>query len=393
MKKIFGDSLIITGVTFLLIVFIEISLRLVYPNKIYRDTQGEFVIEYDKDYLYKLKPNLKKTFYRHNSNGGDTIIWRTNSRGFRGNEIIKKPDKRIIVYGNSNILALFSSLENTFPNKLQSYLSMTTDSKIEVLNAGVFGFGPDQSFIKMKNQIDRLKPDIIVFHIFADNDFGDIIRNRLFSINEENNLSKKIIPRDTVIKSQKHSFLSSLLILKATNKISGIILKNKKEKEAKLYDQLCKDEYNNYTNDVRYEIDLADHYDFDLSVNPLQESSITKIELLGAIVKELNKFVKTKNVKLVVLIQPSMVDLIESENRLDFTFLERNFLHYKKKNLINFVEEICIENKIDFINLYNTFSSNDPEKLYFNLDNHWNDLGQDLAAKKTSEYFINNNLW
>jgi hypothetical protein len=393
MKNKFRDGLIIMGVTFFLLVLIEMSLRAIYPHKINETVKKEYSIEYDKDCLYRLKPNLNKLFYRHPLNGGDTIAWQSNSNGFRGKEIKTNPATRIMVYGDSNILAKFSSLNNTFPSKLQSYLAMTTNSEIEVLNAGVFGFGPDQSFMKIKQQIGLYKPDVIVFHVFADNDFGDLIRNQIFYMNDDNQLCEKVVPRDTIIMYEDPSFFSSLLIVKATSKVGRILIKNEKKKQTSLYKKWCKDEFNCYANDVIYEHDFMDHYDFDLSVNPSQESSITKNKLFGGIIKELNRFLKSLDVKVIILIQPSIVDLIESNERLDFPFLERNYLGYNKRNLTNFVEAICIENKIDFINLFDIFSTNHPEKLYFiSRDDHWNDLGQDLAAKKTAAYFINNNL-
>src|SRR5439155_6628510 len=62
--------------------------------------------------------------------------------------------------------------------------------RIEVINAGVDGFGPDQSLLRFEQEVDVYQPDIVVFHIFADNDFGDIIRNRLFDVDPSGALVK-----------------------------------------------------------------------------------------------------------------------------------------------------------------------------------------------------------
>ena len=62
---------------------------------------------------------------------------------------------------------------------------------------------------------------------------------------------------------------------------------------------------------------------------------------------------------------------------------------YRKTNLAGAVEEICFRNDIDFVNLFTEFSTNNPETLFFKYPNaHWNDRGQDLAARETASYLM-----
>ncbi len=59
---------------------------------------------------------------------------------------------------------------------------LSTHAPAEVLNAGVVGWGPDQEYLRMQRELDRLKPTVVVLAIFADNDKGDLMRDRLFRL-------------------------------------------------------------------------------------------------------------------------------------------------------------------------------------------------------------------
>jgi len=197
-RKLAKDITIILIITLIIIVLPEIILRILFPKKAEKITtifstinyylSAPSFIDFNKDYGYALKAGKEYSFKRNKLNGGDIIISHTNKNSFRGAELKDNPNKRIIVYGDSMIQALFSTLENTFAMKLEKYLSSDGLTDIEVVNAGIMGFGPDQSLIKFKNEADLYHPNLVIFSIFADNDFGDILRNRIFDLDENGEL-------------------------------------------------------------------------------------------------------------------------------------------------------------------------------------------------------------
>ncbi len=116
-------------------------------------------------------------------NGGHTTRWESNSQALRGPEP-HATDLRVVVYGDSNIMARFSPWDETFTARLETALRNELDStethkraarQVDVVNAGVDGYGPDQSYLKMRTEMASLRPDIIVLDVFADNDFGDLV--------------------------------------------------------------------------------------------------------------------------------------------------------------------------------------------------------------------------
>ena len=116
-------------------------------------------------------------------------IGKRTKNAFRGEEL-KQTAVRIMVYGDSNIQARFTELSQTYPYQLEKFINEDYPIQVEVINAGVVGFGPDQSLLKFIEEKDIFNPDIVILQVFADNDYGDIIRNKLFTIHPDGHLSR-----------------------------------------------------------------------------------------------------------------------------------------------------------------------------------------------------------
>src|SRR5262249_36170994 len=118
--------------------------------------------------------------------------------------------------------------QDTFPAKLEGYLKeRTTGKDVEVINSGVTGFGPDQSLLKMSQEIDVYHPSVVVLQIFADNDFGDIVRNRLFDLDRDGatlvatKAKREIDPMLTTGEAVRPDFLDSFAFVHAARNIGN----------------------------------------------------------------------------------------------------------------------------------------------------------------------------
>ncbi len=140
------------------------------------------VLRVDPLYHYGLIPNSRKLFRHSLGNGGGRVLVTVNSRGFRGSELEDRPALRVAVYGDSSIFAAFSHLDETFPVRLDHDLERALRKPVEVVNAGVEGYGPCQALLRLEGELETLRPNLIVFPVFADNDFGDLVRNKLFAL-------------------------------------------------------------------------------------------------------------------------------------------------------------------------------------------------------------------
>jgi hypothetical protein len=82
----------------------------------------------------------------------------------------------VLVVGDSNIAGFFLSDSETLGAKITAK-SLESDQCIKVDTFGVSGFGPDQSLFAIAELTKDTTYDYVVFHVFADNDLGDLIRN------------------------------------------------------------------------------------------------------------------------------------------------------------------------------------------------------------------------
>ena len=395
-NRVLRDSIIIAAISLGLLVVSETILRIMFPEKI--ATRPETVAyEFNQDYLISLAPNIQKTFVRAEHNGGDTIHWKTNNDRFRGDPLRNNPQVRIMVYGDSNVQARFSKTENTFAYKLGGYLKHTGIEGIEVVNAGIVGFGPDQSLIRFEKEADIYKPDLVIFEVFADNDFGDIVRNRLVELDANGNLVETEYERTAdqdQVQDDIRSLILELLIVRATQKLVKLIAGiDPREEIYNTLQSVTDREYSVYKESQPREFShFADHYDIDVAVDPDAESSKTKIGLMEAVLRRSKIISASKGVEFLVVIQPSLLDLTRHDTVLNYEYLQKKSSKYRRTNLTDAVENICLRNNIHFVNLFDVFMRSNPDTL-FSLDkDHWDDQGQDIAAKETASFITSQKL-
>jgi hypothetical protein len=409
---ILRDSLVVLVIAFALLAGTEFLLRAVYGESDPRPSLrsiNEIAFQPHPEYLVTVKPNLRdRPFVRRTGTGEVVTHWNTNSASFRGAEIGPKSGPRIIVYGDSNIFARFSDEEDTFARRLEQRLREETGKPFEVLNAGVPGFGPDQSYLRFRSEVDRYRPDLVVFHLFADNDFGDLLRNRILYLADDGSLVQKAAggPPDPCLtggecapvpvgaRQRAREFASSLYLTKAATKVlraAGLELTlpaPTPEEEIGFYLGMHESEYRAYLDTANGPFSsFADHYDFDLALDPGAASSQLKLRLMHSLLANAQDLARRKGVVLLLVVQPSSRDLTRNLTP-NFTHFAR-FPGYRQTNLSSAAAGIASALGLECVNLFEVFADNEPAKLYFtDGDNHWNDAGQALAAAEVARWIL-----
>lgn len=106
-----------------------------------------------------------------------TTYVRTNSLGLRGAEV--SPAKpvdvfRIVVVGDSIVEAAQVMEEQTFAQRLERSLNSSSPSRrVEVLNAGVGGWGTGQEMLYLRQEGLRLQPDLVLLVLYSGNDIAN----------------------------------------------------------------------------------------------------------------------------------------------------------------------------------------------------------------------------
>jgi hypothetical protein len=105
------------------------------------------------------------------------VEFRTNRHGLRGPEpsIPKARDVyRVVVLGDETIYAPETADADHFCSKLQAHLQQRSNSRIEVINAGIPGHCPLTEFVFFEQRLIGLQPDLVVLHF----DWSDVADDR-----------------------------------------------------------------------------------------------------------------------------------------------------------------------------------------------------------------------
>ncbi|HZF28155.1 MAG TPA: SGNH/GDSL hydrolase family protein [Gammaproteobacteria bacterium] len=381
-------QLLIVGFSVASISAAEIGLRLVFPDKIPPTVDYEFLVP-DATLSYRIAPSTAGTFLRDDENG-TRIHWTNNRLGYRGDELLVDGTPRVVVLGDSNVQAVFSALEDTFPEQLEKNLIAELGSSVEVVNAGVVGYGPDHYLLRMMLDLESLHPDALVINVFADNDLGDVLRHRLFDLRDGELVPRKdrFILTPWSFPQRVQRFAGTRLLTKVANKIIAPLLPRPdgeprtdgRTDRIGALEELTALESRNYGTPGS-EILLVDHYDIDVAVNPNGESARLKVQLMRALAAEITKRAARAGTPLLVVVEPSRVDLTMADS-VNYAALTERYPEYDRRRLSSTIATIFAEQGADVVNLYDVFLANDADTLYFaGADSHWNDHGQQVAAR------------
>ncbi len=119
---------------------------------------------------YRLKPDTAITFATREFTADIAI----NGAGVRDDPIGPKApgERRIVVLGDSLVLAVQVQLEETFTRKLEHRLNAGAAGGVRyrVINAGVQGYGPVEELLFFRHVAAALEPDLVLVATFVAND-------------------------------------------------------------------------------------------------------------------------------------------------------------------------------------------------------------------------------
>jgi len=358
------------------------------------------IYQVDSKVLYRHIPDSTKTFRRSRVNGGESVLVSINSMGYRGPEVLSpKRGRRILVYGDSFVAAEYSTDENTFVRRLENHLRQSSAEEREVVNAGIVGYGPDQVSLRMEQDLAELNPDLVIVAICAANDFGDLIRNKLYSLDGSGALEpgNAVLSEDLSRSFETASihWITYKLILKTWRLLAYGTRAPKKQPElaeyqARRMEEWLGDRVNEYEESVVGGDGVVrnlfgDYYDLDISLTPDSDSARYKLKLMEQVLLEIVLHGRARGVPVLFVFIPADVDACHER---DFVRIDRiEFPDYRRSALTDALESIAKRHSLSYLNLFQIFRDNEPDSLYFRgNESHWNDKGQDLAAKLVAEY-------
>ena len=380
-------------------VFLEGAFRIFAPTY-------PGIYQSDSMTLFGLVPGGRATFVHSRVNGGQRVSFHINAGGFRGPEL--RPSAtgtRIAVYGDSFIEGEFSPEPETYVRQLEATLQSQRTDSVEVVNAGAHGFGPDQEFARMRREIELLRPALIVWAIFADNDLSALVRNRMYRLTADSNLApthavlsagireyldKRAHPRglrmlhvvrwlDAKLEQKNSSFGQGMGILRPGEQWPTI-----SQYIAWSFDRSNR-EYRDFVADPNDTVRtiFGDHYDADVAATPDEPSSRYKLAAMDKLFALARDTLAARGVRVLVLVIPSPIDACAS---YDIRVDSLQFPRYDRRRISGEFETMARRQQLPVLNLWAPFSAAGACALYFRDGNtHWNAAGQALAARVTAD--------
>jgi hypothetical protein len=356
---------------------------------------------------YRLIPGSSR-YYRHSDeNGGGRVLVSVNSHGYRGAELAPRGDAmRIAVLGDSFIAAEFSEEDATFAARLAQHIAELVGRNVESVNVGVAGYGPDQIAVRLREDLLTIQPDVAVLGVYSGNDFGDLVRNQLLRIDSRGVLEQS---ESQVSDSIRRDFWTARYEPRSLKILSRLVLGFWHRLEWKVrgwfgatpeaYDFVeeslgrVQSEYRTHVKEgdqVARSL-LGDPYDADLAAEPSSESAGYKRLLMELVLARAQETAKSAGVPIVLVIIPSPIDTCDGY-RLGSVDPVRH-PEYDRANLTQALVSSAQAQQMPYVDLFDTFRAQPEGDLFLRgLENHWNDEGQDLAAREVAQFLVSSGL-
>jgi hypothetical protein len=155
----------------LVVMGLETGIRLFVPKPYWQFHDFTSDWQLDKVIGWVQKPNLDVT---DRTEYGWLVRFQTNKDGLMpfNAQRARTPGKlRIMIFGDSTVVGRSVPYEHIVSTQLQNFLH-SENIDAEVINAGVQGYGTDQSLLLMERLIPLYRPDIVIYG-FCQNDLGE----------------------------------------------------------------------------------------------------------------------------------------------------------------------------------------------------------------------------
>ena len=189
----------------------EVAVRLALPQRLVIEPRN----------LYEINPGLGYRMRPHFEGQWRTVEYstsiRTNAIGLRDYEIGEKEATafRILVLGDSFTFSAGTELVDTYAKVLERSLREVSQRKVEVINAGVEGYGPEHYLQFLKETSLAVEPDLVIVGFYVANDVSDrISRNHYihdgYLRSKQSRFSLKhsvLYPLNNVLEQRSHLFV------------------------------------------------------------------------------------------------------------------------------------------------------------------------------------------
>ncbi len=345
----------------------------------------------DPKYHHSLTPNSELHLVSFFAGEYD-VKAHINNFGFRGADIEiekKTGQKRMFIVGDSFTFGVGCNDDQTVPYLIQKMINPTGQS-VQVINAGRGSYSPITYYLRLRDEIPKFKPDVVVMMLDLSDLRDDWDREKNLIYDKQGDILGSN-PYYEYGKFKPWNFLRSKSVL-------CVYLHNK---VVRTFDKLYKLGLREYIRTViRGEKAKAviartktDTIDFDGRLfmrGATRGDEIKKhFERTGKYILMNRDLARAANAKFILVMYPYGIYVGPEqwgEGRVFWGFEQ----HKVDTDLFAFdlVQKFSEENGIPFINLLNDFIHHNDQELFFPYDGHFTPLGNQVAARALVNHLI-----
>jgi len=362
----------------------------------------------DELLLYRLVPDRRRTFQHRPENGGGTVEIVIDPQGFRGAGVdLDGPGPRVLVLGDSFVAAEYTPEPLTFVARLEAALragrsgaAAAAGDPLVVLNAGVNGYGPDQCLLRLEQELPRVRPELVVLVLFAGNDYGDLLRNRIFGLDADGRLVRQDYHLSAGVlrdwrQAEADGPQSDFNLLAAWRRLESAVVEPNPPSAEDFVDRALRSANKTYRAAVLQadtEVnDLGlDHYDADVAIEPDGRPAAHKRALMEQVLLAVRDACRAGGARLLLVVVPSPIDACDDYPlRVD----PARWPGYERERLGGLLAEMAARATIPCLDLLPAFRAEGACHLYLRGgDQHWNEAGQELGARLAAEAIVQEGL-
>ncbi len=315
--------------------------------------------------VYALKPDLE---VRLKYNNYDYVL-RTNSHGLANPEIPVERDssihKRILVIGDAFSMPEGVQYEQSYTALLNENLNHGLNNpKIQVINAGVTGYGPVEQLPQLRELAPLFKPDIVLYQFFI-NEFQEV------QITPDGRLKNiGLIPQ----KSFRERLTGQSQLIAHFYRTYESIRENLTGKPARW----------------RYWKSLLSFY----KTGANEYYSEENMHNLKTHLQDMQKICEETNSRLVIVFVPGAVEVSQSKF-INYFPWDQNLSDtntYDMERPLKNLQYIATDVNIPVLDLTPYLKTYPRQPLYFPDSWHWNEEGHQVVATVLKEYLLNSGL-
>lgn len=363
---------------------------------------GGVIYRVDDTLLHDARPNAARIqkMPRTRLGPGDAARVRvaTGELGLRGGLPKGADAARVLVLGDSLVMAENVPEDRTFVARLGEELGRAAGVPVAALNAGRSGYGPDQSLLLFEKIVDEVKPAAVVVVLCAHNDFGDLMRNKLFRTEdgELRRLTPNVGTRMREWFQGNETAASKLALVRlfhffadgggAEERIDADVMP--------LYLAALGAQFDEHW--VRRDDEVIslfeDVYDADIALGVAPERAEIKRDLMTRVLGELVSAAKSRGLPLAFAVVPSAVDVCPG---FGITVDARSYAGYEAGRLAALMSRAASDAGAPALDLSVALTSGGraPERFVGGTDIHWNAAGQADGATAVARWLMDLGGW